>query len=236
MSGPVAAEFLTLAEHVQSWGPAGVYIYGLYDPRDNELRYIGKSVRPRERLADQLNEHSNTHRSHWLAELQSLGLLPIQRIIDALPAGHGWQTVERAYIRGARAASCNLVNGTDGGDGVEGLSDETRARMRLVWLGRKHTPESRAKMAAASRGKIATPQTRRKRSQSLMGREILPEHRLKIRDGNQKLTADQVREVRRRLRLNESQYALAAEYGVHQGTISNISRGKSYAHINQEDQ
>lgn len=48
---------------------------------------------------------------------------------------------------------------------------------------------------------------------------------------NSKLTDDQVREVRRRYRLGESQQAIADDYGVSQVAVSCIIRRKTYAHL-----
>lgn len=224
-------EFPTLSEHHAEWGGGHNYIYGLYDPRDNELRYVGKSIRPAQRLTNHLSEHAKNHRGHWLAELSAAGLRPVLRIIDSVSLDADWQTIERRYIAGARATGCRLTNGTDGGDGVPGLSPESRAKIRDAWLGRKHRPESVAKMAAALRGRHHTIETRTLMSGQRKGRAVTPDHRLALRDGVQKLVADQVVQIRELLAHGRSQRSIAAEFGVHQGTISNIARGKSYGHI-----
>lgn len=204
------------------------YIYGLFDPRTGELRYIGKSDRPAERLANQMNERSPTHRCHWLQELRRLGLKPEQQILDALPEGTDWQSVERAYIRGGRNVAVNLTNGTDGGDGVIGLSPEARERIRSAWLGRKHRPESLEKMAAASRGRLHTEEWRQLMRAKMTGRQFSIEHRAKLRSAVQKLTPDQVTEIRRLIATGMRQRDIAAKFGVHQGSISNIARGITY--------
>lgn len=220
-----------LAEH-EIEGRDWHYIYCLYDPRTGELRYIGKSDRPRQRLANQLNEKSNTYRCHWIQELKSLGLKPIQVVIDAVPAGTDWQSVERAYIRGARAITGDrLTNGTDGGDGVPGLSDESRARIRAAWVGRKHRPDSMIKIGEASRGRRHTSEYREYMSAIMQDREFSGEHRRKIRDATQKLTADQVQEIRRLIAEGVSQYVIAERFGIHQGSVSNIARGRTYTHV-----
>ena len=50
------------------------YIYGLVDPETTEIRYIGKTIRPKERLQNHMNEVSNCHRSNWLQSLKRKGL------------------------------------------------------------------------------------------------------------------------------------------------------------------
>ena len=225
--GPSLQEFR--AAYNLKPGDGTCYIYALYDPRTLELRYVGKSIRPAERLTNQMNERANTYRCHWMQELRSLGLRPVQVIVDAVPGD--WQVVERAYIAGARQITTRLVNATDGGDGVEGLPAESRARMRATWLGRKHRPESLAKMSAANRGRTHTPEWRATMRERMRGREFSDEHRQKIRRAVEKLSADEVREIRQLLRQKVSQYVIADRYGVHQGTISNIARGLTYRDV-----
>lgn len=211
------------------------YIYGLHDPRTMDLRYIGKSDRPAERLTNQMNEHADTYRCHWLGELRTLGLRPVQLIIDATPRGTDWQPAERAYIAAARAIGCRLTNGTDGGDGVPGLRPESLARMRATWLGRKHTPESRAKMSAANMGRKHTDEYREMMRQIMSVREFTETHRQRLRESTQKLTADQVREIRAALAAGERQRDIGARFGVHQATISDLARGRTYRQIPRED-
>lgn len=226
--GPSLDEWL--AEHGAD--PAH-YIYGLIDPRTGALRYIGKSDRPKGRLANQMNERANTYRCHWIAELRALGLAPIQVILDAVPLGDDWKSVERAYIAGALKAGHPLTNGTDGGDGVSGLSEESRARIRAAWVGRKHRPETLEKLSAASRGRRHTDEWRTLMRTKMLGREFDEGHRRKIRESVQKLTDQQVREIRALLQQKISQYVIAERYGMHQGSISNIARGITYGHVTE---
>lgn len=211
------------------------YIYGLHDPRTGELRYIGQSIRPLERLANHKQERSRTHRSNWIQSLRKDGLEPYMLLIDATPYGDdAWQGIERAYIAGARAGGIRLVNGTDGGDGVYGLSPESRARVIAGSLGRKASPETRALMSRNRKGRRHTPEHREYLSQIMRGREFTPEWRAKISAALNKLTDDQVREIRSLLTQKVSQYVIADRYGVHQGTINNIARGKTYRHVKDD--
>lgn len=226
--GPGLAQFDT---DFPSDGPLA-YIYGLHDPRTGELRYIGKSVRPRQRVRNQMNERANTHRGHWLAELRRLGVEPIQVIIDAVPADSDWQAIERVYIAAARASGARLTNGTDGGDGVSGLSMEARERIASTWRGRRATPEHRAKLVAAmARRGPPSSETRERMRTAMIGREFTLEWRQKISSGLQKLTAEQVREIRRHLAMGQRQRDIADRFGVHQGSVSNIARGLTYRDV-----
>ena len=71
-----------------------------------------------------------------------------------------WQAAEQKWIAFYKAAGCNLVNLTSGGEGTVGYvpTAETRARMAAAQTGRKQTPESTAKTAAALRGRKQSPE------------------------------------------------------------------------------
>jgi hypothetical protein len=50
-------------------------------------------------------------------------------------------------------------------------------------------------------------------------------------NGQVKLTAEKVREIRARCAAGAGQYVIASEYGVKQPTISNIITGKTWSHL-----
>jgi hypothetical protein len=206
------------------------FIYGLVDPRTDEVRYIGKSDNPRSRLAAHLRDRSDNHRCHWLGELRSADLQPTLLILDEVCAW-GWQDVEVSWIAYGRDQGWPLTNGTDGGDGVVGLSASAKARIRAAWLGRKHRPETLLKIGAASRGRRHTPEHRARMSSLMRDRDFTPKHRQRIATSLRKLTDEQVGRIRLALARREKQSDIAACYGVDQGTISNIRLGTSYGDV-----
>jgi len=211
--------------------PPKIYIYALIDPFTDEIRYIGKSVRPKERLTNQCNEHANTHRCHWIQSVLAKGKRPIQKILEVLPPGSDWQSREKYWIAYGKQQDWPLTNGTSGGDGLDNPPEHVKKKIRKTWLGRKHKPESLKKIGAASRGRKFSPEALRKKSEAMKGRVFSKEHLSKIARSNEKLTTEQVQEIRRLMREGISQYVIADMFGVHQGTISNIKRGVSYSHI-----
>lgn len=200
-----------------------VFIYGLVDPETDLIRYVGKSIRPEQRLSDHMNDRSKCHRSNWLQSLKSRGLKPgiffLERIVGAWP----WQESERFWIRHGRRNGWPLTNNTDGGDGVSGLPEETRKRMRMTWLGRKHRSDSLIKIGEASRGRKHSNETKKRMSMAHSGRVIT--WGSKISDATRKISSEGFDEIKRRLGSGEKVKDLAAEFGVHRTTLSKIKTG-----------
>jgi hypothetical protein len=99
--------------------PAKVYcVYGLYDPRTEELRYVGATGNLRHRLiAHQRRERHESLKSRrwlWIGELRQLGLQPAVKIIEecdleVLASREGY------WISFYRHSGAKLVNVSFGG-------------------------------------------------------------------------------------------------------------------------
>lgn len=60
-------------------------IYGLVDPRDGTIRYVGRSVRAKGRLQQHLQEENvNKKKDKWLRELKKLGMAPRMERLESL--------------------------------------------------------------------------------------------------------------------------------------------------------
>jgi group I intron endonuclease len=198
-----------------------IFIYALLDPLNGRVRYIGKSIRPELRLQNHMNEVSNCHRSHWLQSLKKQGIKPEMRILEAIKPEQSWQERERFWIAIGKNLGWPLTNNTNGGDGVEGLPEETRKKMAQTWIGRKHKPETIAKLKEIRKGKsYHTAEGRRKVSEKMKGREIT--WGATIADKTAKLSDTQCSIIRTRLLNGEHVKDLAIEYGVHRTTISKV--------------
>lgn len=208
------------------------YIYGLIDPFTDEIRYIGKSIRPKERLRDHCNDHSDCHRTHWIQRVIAHGRRPKLVILQELSESDDWQQAERDWIAKARESGWPLTNGTDGGDGVPNLCAESKAKIVKAWTGRKHRPESLIRIGAASRGRKKSEASKQVMREKMIGRAITWGD--KVSKAVRKLSDDQVREIRAALTGGEKQYVLAERYGVNKGTISNIKRGLFYTDVPEE--
>jgi hypothetical protein len=135
-------------------------IYGLMDPRTDELRYVGKShsgmIRPRgHTYPSQLRQHNR--RVAWLKALVHENLRPEIVVLEEAENAESLEPLEKQAIAHYREMGFDLVNGTDGGEGVSGrtVSEETRAKIRAARLGRTYSEETRARMAEAQRARFA---------------------------------------------------------------------------------
>lgn len=207
------------------------YIYALVDPFTDEIRYIGKTIRPKERLANECNEKTCTHRCHWIQGLLAKGKRPNQIILETVN-GDNWQERERYWISEAKRLDWPLVNGTSGGDGVKDLTPESKARMLATWIGRKHKPESLLKIGAASKGRVHDDKYKKFMHDKMTGRYFSLETRNRLSQSIRKLTDDQVREIRRLIAKGGlSQREISDRYKVDKGTISNIKRNLFYKDV-----
>lgn len=96
--------------------PSRIEIYGLFDPRDGALRYVGKAKSARRRFRGHLAEtRRRTPVYDWIAALRKLDLVPELKVL-ATVAESDWQATEREVIARHRAEGARLLNLADGGD------------------------------------------------------------------------------------------------------------------------
>lgn len=115
----------------------GVTIYALCEPIDKwttgPVRYVGKTVQfPWHRVRAHITTARNRPRLpvHWWLRKHADEPYHI-RHLERVPVGGDWATRERYWIAKFRADGCNLLNMTDGGEGLSGLrrSDEHKRKI-----------------------------------------------------------------------------------------------------------
>jgi len=161
------------------------FIYALKELAPGEffstkIRYVGKANDPYKRFEEHCQTKEKCHRGNWIRSLPGRGLFLQLEVLDEVPESE-WEFFEKAYIKVYREAGYNLVNVTDGGEGVtmtleirEKLrisalgnsralgavrSKETREKIRNFQTGKHHSPEAKEKMSKSHRGKTHSLET-----------------------------------------------------------------------------
>lgn len=158
------------------------YIYSLSDPRTGEIRYVGKSDNPYNRL----NEHikkcklSITHKNNWIKSLLNENLKPIVEILDTVSIDE-WGFWETYWIDTVRSWGFNLTNIASGGrGGNQGIivnklistklknrvfSNKTIEKMSISAKNRKISNEGRKRLSVCRSGS-GNPMYGKKRPES----------------------------------------------------------------------
>lgn len=121
-------------------------VYTLSDPRTGHVRYVGfTSVSLALRLRRHLDDSNPSRRRNWIKSLRTAGVRPHIELLEEYDDSESAFDAEREWISMARHLGCDLVNMTDGGEGVLNCSAETRAKMRAAKLGTKRSEEAKRK-------------------------------------------------------------------------------------------
>jgi group I intron endonuclease len=133
------------------------YIYSLIDPVTEEIRYIGKTINPSQRLCAHIRSgyKKGNHKECWIYGLLEKNLKPKMHIIEEC-LNDTWTEREKYYIR----TTPNLTNHTEGGDSPSGhkMSDATKKKMSECrrgsnnsFFGKTHSEESRKAMSDSNK-------------------------------------------------------------------------------------
>lgn len=200
-----------------------IFIYGLRDPRTQELRYVGKtdkllSTRLSQHISEAKKISKKAHRHKWILQVLKDGLKPIIEPLEETD-DQNWEEAERRWIARFREQGVRLTNMTDGGEGPVGrkLSPEQIELIRKVNLGNKHglgyrhTEETKRKMSESKKGKPrtcpllpVTDETRKKLSEAGRGRKLSEETKQKIAESKKgKPRSEETREKLRKANLGK---------------------------------
>lgn len=147
-------------------------IYGLVDPRSLQIRYVGKSSSGIERPLDHLHPsslRSSSLKNDWISELKHEGLVFEVTVLEEINTPKNqelnplWTNArrkptalneaERWWIALGRAFGWNLLNQTDGGEGVAGFrrTEASKARCKTPWTAERRRAQGiQARNASAS--------------------------------------------------------------------------------------
>lgn len=181
-----------------------IYIYTLKDPDTQQVKYVGKTKRPKRRLSEhtykKLLETKKTHLAYWLLSLLKDDKKPIMDIVAETEGD--WQTLEQEWIK----KFPNLCNHTQGGEGCHGY---------------KQPPEHREKRRQSMLGKNK-------------GKKLSEEHKQAIakfqsatkKNKPWKYTIEQVKAVKKALLTNDCKACIARELNVNTNFVYEISYGR----------
>lgn len=100
-----------------------VYIYTLIDPRDNRIRYVGKTTNINRRLIQHVYEAktliNRRYITNWVKSLLDVNLKPIIQEIDSCTKAE-WEQKEKYWIKHYKELYPDLCNHSEGGLGTVG--------------------------------------------------------------------------------------------------------------------
>src|SRR6185503_10610541 len=113
-----------------------IYIYGLFDPRNLELRYIGMtensiSIRLSGHISEARHSSKRNHKVNWIRQLLSEGLVPAIEVLEECTI-ETWQESEQAWIADCKKFNVRLVNVAKGGNKPPAFNELPKAQMEEV--------------------------------------------------------------------------------------------------------
>lgn len=144
-------------------------IYVLRDPRDQEVRYVGRTKQDLKRRLRVLCEYGRSNdpshpRWGWVSELLNLGLKPVIELLEEVDE----ESAKESKLRWTEILKPTIAN-------RKSVSPETKARISANLKGRTpslsnreshKTPEAREQARKRAVGRVHSAETRQKMSQS----------------------------------------------------------------------
>lgn len=155
------------------------FIYALCDPHTGDIRYVGKSNDPKDRLRRHLRDRRKNHRTDWIMSILKKGTIPNLVILDHV-SDVEWPQWEVAYVQYFKDMGFDLVNANEGGIGGHNPSPELRKKLSEALSGKSKTISHREKLSLAHRGRKLSDSWKSSISISLTGVKKSQEHRRKI--------------------------------------------------------
>jgi hypothetical protein len=105
-----------------------IFIYILIDPRDNQIRYVGKTKNAHHRFYSHTAPSmfkDKSHKSKWIKKMVEEGFLPILEVIETTDE-YNWESREKYWIKYYKDLGYDLTNGTDGGASFKFIEKQIR--------------------------------------------------------------------------------------------------------------
>jgi len=137
------------------------YIYSLSDPISNEIRYVGKSDNPNQRLVEHIRKckYSITHKNNWIKSLLNRNLKPIVEILDIVSVNDCgfW---ENYWINTIKTWGFDLTNIANGGIGGN-LGSIVNKKISQALMNRTYTNETIEKMKIGAKNRQISEEGRK---------------------------------------------------------------------------
>lgn len=162
-----------------------VTIYALIDPRDNQLRYVGRTVLPLvRRLKHHIHQANKNERRYcqcWIRAVLKDGHKPEIVDLETVP-GSQWEEAEQFWIAYWKYIGADLTNLSIGGGGSLGyvIPQHVREKMSKSHTGLIHSPEHCAAVGAALKGKIPPPHVYEALRKAISGKPLTDETKKKL--------------------------------------------------------
>lgn len=152
-----------------------IFIYALKHPITKEIRYIGKSINPKRRIYQHINNFKgNSYKNNWIKSLLKENLKPELEILE-ICSQLNWCERETFYI----SFYPNLTNSTSGGQDGR-LNEEVRKKLSELNkgennpnYGKKASLETWQKLSAIHKGKKQTKEHKEKRLKNIKKTPVL---------------------------------------------------------------
>lgn len=108
-----------------------VYIYSLKDPRDYQIKYIGKTsdIDRRRKEHNQIHRNKKSKKNSWIIHLIENGFQPIMEILEECE-DLNWVERERYWIQYYKELGFDLKNMTLGGESNDGYVFTKKDRLK----------------------------------------------------------------------------------------------------------
>lgn len=151
------------------------FIYGLIDPRTQEIKYIGKTVQGIERLRQHFYSsgnrkyEGNTKKINWCKKLKSLGLIFDVIYLEYIENDYDLNEAESFYIQYFKSLGAELLNHTNGGEESfkRKYTEEEKKQISIKTKLAMSKPEVKLKMSLSHLGKPSSMKGKTHTSESI---------------------------------------------------------------------
>lgn len=142
------------------------YIYGLYCPVAEAIRYVGKSDDPVNRFWSHISAAKGSYYEHhtcrWLKKILRAGYTPKLVYLEEVDDSACWKQAEITWILRARDLNWPITNTAEGGQGITFPTQQDEARFCEAVRAGVNTPEELARRGEQMRLRHQDPEYRAK--------------------------------------------------------------------------